>query len=316
MQQDALKVGVVLSGASTRTAVCQLLRDVENKIKEGMFLVIRTKEPRRELLVRVSEVQSFNEFYEIGDIWSEARRIGQKIPESMARRYVICQLEILGRLPDLCEVTIPPSPGDDVLLLKRSSRLFSKIRKRGLSINFGTIYGYEDSPVPLSIEALPMHVAIIGVTGSGKSYTMGYLLEKLSSIETKQGKTCMPGFIVDANGDYLDYYFAFYNNEFDTTYQLIYRFVFPKSYAMIHDSRATPIKIDLNLLNPRELAELIMDYYKTATGSELATSLLEDLFRLIKARGYENINYLFKNDEMFESLLEKINELKVLNGNY
>ncbi len=298
------RVGVILSGASTRVAPCQLLKEAENKIREGMFLLIETKSgARREILARVSNIISFNEFYEIGDIWSEARRVGQKIPESIARRYVICELEILGYLPDISEVTIPPSPGDDVFLLSESKEFFSAVKKQGFSIDFGTIYGYGRTPIPLTIEALPMHVAVLGVTGSGKSYTTGYLLEKLSSIDANGYKVSVPGFIIDANGDYLDYYFAFHKNEFDTSYNWIYRFVFPHSHAVINDSNTTSIKIDLNLFNFRELAELIMDYYKTLTGSELAVSLLEELFRSVYNKGYENLNYIFKDDEMFESVV-------------
>jgi len=306
------RVGVILSGASTKVAPCQLLEIAENKIREGMFLVIKTRaNPDRDILCRVSDIKSFNEFYEIGDIWSEARRVGQKVPESIARRYVICELELLGYLPNMIEVTIPPAPGDDVYLLEETSELFSSIKKLGYSIEFGTIYGYEKTSIPLSIEALPMHVAILGVTGSGKSYTTGYLLEKLSSIGVGDNIVSIPGFIIDANGDYLDYYYAFHNNEFESGYHWIYRYVFPFSRASMSDSKSTNIKIDLNLFDYRELAELIIDYYRTLSGLELATSLLEELFRFISGRGYENLNYLFKSEERFESIvMSSFDELK------
>lgn len=306
------RVGVILSGATTRSAVCQLLEVAENKVREGMFLVIETRaNPKREILCRVSGIKSFNEFYEIGDIWSEARRVGQKVPELIARRYVICELELLGYLPNLIEVTIPPSPGDDVYLLKETNKLFSLIGKLGYSIEFGVIYGYEKTSIPLSIEALPMHIAIVGVTGSGKSYTTGYLLEKLSSIRVGDVVVSIPGFIIDANGDYLDYYFAFHDNEFESGYRWIYRYVFPFSRASSIDPQSTSIKIDLNLFSHRELAELIIDYYKTLSGLELATSLLEELFRFIYNSGYENLNYVFKSEELFERIVIKnLNELK------
>ncbi len=296
------KVGVILSGASTRIAPCQLLEIAENKVREGMFLAIKTRDNRK-ILCRVSNIKSYNEFYEIGDIWSEARRLGQKVPESIARRYVICELELLGYLPNMLEVTIPPAPGDDVYLLEETKELFSSVKKSGLSIDFGIIYGYENTTIPLSIEALPMHVAIIGVTGSGKSYTMGYLLEKLSSIRVRDRVIGIPGFVIDANGDYLDYYYAFHSGRFESGYNWVYRFVFPNSRASITDSNATSIKIDLNLFDYRELAELIVDYYKTVSGLELVVSLLEELFRSINSKGYDNINYLFLDEDRFENVI-------------
>lgn len=309
---DKARVGIILSGATTRIARCQLLRDAEYKVKEGMFLLIKTRYgPRKEILARVSNLASFNEFYEVGDIWSEARRVGQKIPEAIARRYVICELEILGYLPDIREVNVPPAPGDDVYLLKESKDLFSSIKREGYSIEFGTIYGYENTPIPLTIEALPMHVAILGVTGSGKSYTTGYLLEKLSSIKVNEYAIGVPGLIVDANGDYLDYYFLFHKGGFETAYNWIHRFVFPYSYAAKNDQNSTNIRINLNLFSFRELAELIMDYYKTLTGSELAISLLEELFRSIYNKGYENFNLLFSDEERFNSaILDNLDKFK------
>jgi len=79
----------------------------------------------------------------------------------------------------------------------------------------------------------------------------------------------------------------------------------------MNDSKSISIKIDLNLFDYRELAELIIDYYRTLSGLELATSLLEELFRFISGRGYENLNYLFKSEERFESIvMSSFDELK------
>lgn len=307
------QVGVILSGATTQKAVCQLLEESERRIREGMFLVTitNTGDSEIQILSRVSNLATYNEFYEVGDIWSEARRKGHKIPVSVARKYVVCELELIGILPNLKEVTIPPAPGDGVFLLDKPHELFLSVKKAGVYMDFGTIYGYENAPIPLSVEALPMHIAILGVTGSGKSYTVGYLLEKLSSIKIGDRLVGIPGIIIDANGDYLDYYESFHNGEFECGYSKIYRFVFSNSSAAKEDFNATRIKIDLNLFEPRELAELIMDYYKTSSGSELAISLLEDVFSTLRSTGYGNLNYLFAEKDMFErEILAGIDKMK------
>ncbi|MEM2961290.1 MAG: hypothetical protein QXU67_06760 [Candidatus Bathyarchaeia archaeon] len=78
-------VGVILSGASTQSADCQLYDFAERgKIREGMFLLIPRGE-RKGILVRVARIIPQNEYYTRGDAWSEARRRRLPIPDQIAR---------------------------------------------------------------------------------------------------------------------------------------------------------------------------------------------------------------------------------------
>jgi len=298
------QIGVILSGSTTISAPCQLLEDAEREVREGMFVIIKTKLAKNEvkILGRVTNLRAYNEFFEEGDVWSEARRKGKIIPEEIARRYVTCDIELLGTLPRLDDVKIPPSPGDQVFLLENSEEIFREIKRKGeIYINFGTLYGYEKAPVPLTIEAIPMHIGVIGVTGSGKSYTVGYLLEKLGNIKTEKGIFGFPAIIIDANGDYLDYYFESLEGKYRSGYTEIIRLVFPESLAAKEDKNARKIKLDMNLLEPRELAELIIDFYKGAEqGSELAITLLENIFEELKYEGAD-MNLMLSDPDFYRS---------------
>jgi len=210
-------VGIILSGATTREATCQLLKEAEKgKIKEGMLLITNSGE--RKILCRVSQILPYNAFYTEGDPWSEARREGRPIPEAVARQYEICKLELLIEVPKK-EIEYPPRPGDivvrvdpemyenyeeDLFGVPKSKRLSDGVYK-GI-IKFGSLSGYGNLPIPLDVEKIPMHLAVFGVTGSGKSFNTEYLIEKLVNIPKSDSEyTAYPMIIIDAHGDYLDY---------------------------------------------------------------------------------------------------------------
>ncbi|MHA1617527.1 MAG: ATP-binding protein [Candidatus Njordarchaeales archaeon] len=298
-------IGIILSGATTTTATCQILEEAEGKIHEGMLVLVKTalSQGEKSILARIAKIETYNEFFEVGDVWSEARRKNRPIPVNVARRYVICRLDLLGVLPRLDDVPYPPTPGDYVYLLEKPDQIFAALKRDEVYISFGSLYGYLNAPVPLRIESLPMHIAILGVTGSGKSYTVGYLIEKLSKVDVNGRQIAFPMVIIDANGDYLDYYFAFKHGEFLPRFSNILRLVFPKSLAGMTDENSIPIAIDLNILDPRDLAEAILEYYGSVSRSELQASLLETLFEKLRKEGYRDFNAIFYDDSQFESII-------------
>ena len=111
------KIGIILSGATTREAVCQLLEDAEKgKVYEGMLVLVIPKD-KKPSLARVSQIIPYNAFYTEGDPWSEARRKGLPIPEEIARQYEVCKLDLLIELPK-----------DEIKYPTKSRRLCNKNR--------------------------------------------------------------------------------------------------------------------------------------------------------------------------------------------
>uniref|UniRef100_A0A7C3RM45 ATP-binding protein n=1 Tax=Archaeoglobus fulgidus TaxID=2234 RepID=A0A7C3RM45_ARCFL len=321
-------VGIILSGATTREATCQLFKEAEGgKIKEGMLLIIKSGE--RKILCRVSQILPYNTFYTEGDPWSEARREGRPIPESVARQYEICRLELLIEVPKK-EIEYPPRPGDIVVKVdpkmykNYEEDLFGVSENRRLSdgiykgiIKFGSLSGYDSLPIPLDVEKIPMHLAVLGVTGSGKSFNTGYLIEKLVNIpKSESERASYPMIIIDAHGDYLDYVNYVEENGLHNLDWIkagwIYRYVFPKISLKpkFRTSKIVkPIGINLDLLDYTELAEIIVTYFKgTTEGAEQQISGLIRTFELIRDKGYSSLHNLFCRDR--DTLSKYVDELK------
>jgi len=313
-------VGIILSGATTREATCQLLKEAEKgKIREGMLLIVNSGE--RKILCRVSQILPHNAFYTEGDPWSEARREGRPIPEAVARQYEICKLELLIEVSKERnkEIEYPPRPGDIVVKVdpevyeNYEEDLFSVPKDKRISdgvyrgiIKFGSLGGYGSLPIPLDVEKIPMHLAVFGVTGSGKSFNTGYLIEKLVNIPKNDSEhVSYPMIIIDAHGDYLDYVNYVDENGLENLDWIksgwIQRYVFPNIYIKPEFRRSElvkPIGINLDLLNYTELAEIIVTYFKgTTEGAEQQISGLIRAFELIREAGYSSLHDLFYRDK-------------------
>ncbi|MCQ5340603.1 MAG: ATP-binding protein [Candidatus Methanomethylicia archaeon] len=311
-------IGIILSGGTTTEATCQLLESAEKgNVKEGMLVLIESEE--RKLLARIAQIIPYNAFYTEGDAWSEARRKGYPIPEEVARKYEICKLDLLIEIPRL-EIRSPPEPGDFVLKIDPKQHLkeiFGVSPGDPRYIWIGTLSGYERSslPVPLYVENIPMHIAIFGVTGSGKSFTTGALIERLTEIPINNNVVSYPMIIIDAHGDYTDYANYIANGNKLGSAKWVKRYVFPRALMERINLRVMknvkPIGINLDLINCRELAEIIILYYKgTLEGAELQITGLERLFEyMLEDKGYSGIQSLFINyfDELKKEL-EKIAE--------
>lgn len=312
-------LGIILSGASTREASCQLLEGAENgKIHEGMLVLINTANNRK-ILSRIAQIRPYNAFYTKDDPWSEARRKGLEIPSNIARQFEICDLDLLIELPK-SEVKYPPKPGDHIVRIDPTQHerdIFGVTRGDAGYSWYGTLSGYQGAPIPLDVEKIPMHMAVFGTTGSGKSFDTGCLIEKFMGIKAKEDScVSFPMIIIDANGDYLNYadYFESKSSILDIDPQLrpvvwIKRFIFPHIALYNPKLGDKPIiGIDLDKLSSRELAETIILYYKgTLEGSELQLSAIVSLLEhMIDEKGYESMHQLFEDDESYDDLKSEL----------
>lgn len=314
MTEDREAVGVILSQSTTREAVCQLFEGAERGgIREGMLLIVEASPRKRRLLARVAGIVPYNAFFTEGDPWSEVRRKKLPVPEEVARKYEICKLELLIELPGAGEITIPPHPGNFAYRLdpeEAREEIFGVTEGESGVIWFGTQAGYRKSPVPVDVEAAPMHMAVFGVTGSGKSFDVGALIEQLVEIPVSQSRVVsFPMLIIDAHGDYLEYAQHYSQGKALGAASTVTRYVFPDAYRRSRSrgvaDRPEPIGLnfDLDSLPPRDIAEMIIEYYG-GTGSELQIHGLEKALEDIKAGGV-SINVLFTSSpELLEQKLE------------
>jgi len=304
----AKPIGMVLSGSTSRKAITQLYAEYEGKVHEGELCFIHLSEHKNKLLCRINKIIPFSEFFEEGDAWSEARRKMAQIPTEISRKYYTLEIEILGEVRGghLSEVTIPPAPGDEVFRIEDKKEILEIMRlgsEDKIPVEFGRLFGYEEVPFFLDIDAIPMHLSVLGVTGSGKSYTVGYLLEQLSEINIGRVGTALTTIVIDANGDYLDYYETYYvRHQKVGNYANLIRFVFNNSPVRLNRG-VKVISMDLDVFEPREVAELIITYYTGGSLNELQLAGLETaLRRLLEEEGY-SMSSLFLDDRNFKGKL-------------
>jgi hypothetical protein len=327
------QIGIVLSSPNTREASCQLLESAERGgIREGMMLVISTDAGARTILCTVAEIVPYHAFYTEGASWSEAIRKKLPLPEGVARQYEVCKLDILMQIPGAKEVNIPPHPADPVYRIdpeRQVEQIFAVKKDDKGIVWYGTLAGYQKAPVPLNVESIPMHFAVFGITGRGKSFDMGVLIEKLCNIPAGKERLYIsfPMIIVDAHGDYVNY--ASYLNEHlkpHTPYRSkprtgtrpftnplgavtqITRYVFQQCYRTLGPKEkeyTQQIAIDLNKLSDRDLAELIVTYYKGQIGPEQELQIygIESSLSAVRELGYpwgESKNEIFVNPDYFD----------------
>jgi DNA helicase HerA-like ATPase len=318
-------IGTILSGGSTSKAICQVMIDAEGGIlKEGMLVIVRsyTKEGKRDILARVETIKPIDESYEPGGFLTEAIRKGMVIPPDVSRRFEIAELELLFGIGGSRDIRFPPIAGDKVLFIEDVKTLAADVfgvKEDDMIIEYGVLEGYEDLPVLLDIESLPMHIAVFGITGSGKSYNMGALIEKLAEIRWRENERNtvkhFPVIAIDPNGDYVDYWDHFIMNGSLGAYPKVIRYVFSLASALL----AFPAKqvrnpneflklfnVDLNVFknSPRDLAEAIITYYAgDVAGRELQASALGALLKyMVDRKIIDDLNVLFVNKRLYDQL--------------
>ncbi len=304
-------VGYVLSGSTSSTIRFQLTVEGEEKLREGM-LVEAGGEKTSPIVARVERLTPVSPLHREGDIWSPARRLSRlPQPPPGLEAYVTAEATVLGAPQPgggLGEPGRPPWPGEPVRLLtpERLQRLLGLDPEAPGVIWYGELLGYQGLGAPLDVEALTMHLGVFGETGSGKSYGVGYLVEQLASIPAPGGgRVALPAFIVDANGDYLDYHEAHARGEKIGEYREVLRLVLPQSPAR-HRPYTRTLTISLDGFTAREIAEFIAAY---RTGglelNELQVSLLE---RALRRLG-EQYSYTQLLTSHLHLLLDEIDEL-------
>ncbi|WP_115892326.1 ATP-binding protein [Methanothermobacter defluvii] len=281
-----------------------------------MMVLVSTKMGAK-ILSRVAKITPFNAYYTEDDPWSEARRKGLHIPDNIARKYEICELDLLIQLPN-SEVNYPPKPGDEVLKIDLESHyedIFGISRDEPGYVWFGSLFGYKNAPIPLDIEKVPMHMAVFGTTGSGKSFSTGVLIEKFMCISAGENRAVsFPMIIIDANGDYLEYdkYFKQAYQDIDSKIRpvgWVKRFVFPHIAYQNSELRGEPvIGVDLDRLSVKEIAETIVMYHKgSLDGAELQISGIVTLLDYLRENeGYDSLHEFFVDDDLYDELIGKL----------
>ncbi len=294
------RIGTVLSGSTTRRIVFEVFDEFYNAVHEGMLVL--AGDCSRGLLARIDIIRRESLFYRVGDVWHEARRSGIDLPRDIGS-YAYAEASVVGGIGG----NYTPTPGDPVVSLDecKLESIYGVSRGHPGVIWYGSLLGYDGIPLALDVEALTMHLGVFGETGSGKSYGFGYLIELLSEVETGNGKAALPLIVVDANGDYIDYW---YRRRLGC-YERITRFVLPVS-PLKYSVDVTTLTIDLNLFTARELAELVISYKTGGELPEMQVASLERVLMEAMAEGYTATELFTKAYRRLINLLEDLSSGK------
>ncbi len=345
MSLDRDVIGIVLSNSTTSFSSMQIFRDAESFVKSGILVKIKIDQ-NSYIIARVAGIKYIHKYLEEGDIFSFARGDRDVINKyrSVIREhglsYSTAKLELLYQIRrgqkgiKRDTITLPPRPGSWVYKISERDILelaFSgappadaeTLMDEGRSgkIGFGYMYGYErKAPFIIDLDNITMHMAVIGTTGSGKSYTTGYFLEQVSRIFAKNGGvsfTGVPVLVFDANGDYLDYmddpkYYLPGYSEF-------YLFRTSRSERISGNTVVSPSAIvleptvDFNDYSPDELARIAVLYHKGfIEGADQQINILAKIIDALKDSGITMNDILLRNlvgklIEVFEANNSSIN---------
>jgi len=194
-----MEVGAVISleGPSTSQFWFVVKKGIE--LKKHQYVQLQTKEGL--LVGRIEELEKTNKYFSNPETVSEFESYGRNLNEQFPVErweYLIANVKPLGVFVNGEEkrVTIPPSPSTKVYLAENDilKKVFG-FDDNGLSI--GTVENH-DLEVKLNItRLLKKHVAILGISGSGKSHLTNVLIEEMLLRENS------PAIIViDPHGEY------------------------------------------------------------------------------------------------------------------
>jgi DNA helicase HerA-like ATPase len=195
-----MEVGAIISfnGPSTNEFWFVVKKDVE--IKKNQYVQLKTKEGL--LVGRIEELEKANKYFSSPETVSEFENYGRNLNEQFPVErweYLIAKVRPLGVFVDGEErrVTIPPSPSTKVFLA--DNEILKKVfgfDDSGLSVG---IVEHHNLEAKLNITRLfKKHLAILGISGSGKSHLTSVLIEEMLSRENS------PAIIViDPHGEYV-----------------------------------------------------------------------------------------------------------------
>ncbi|MHA1593966.1 MAG: helicase HerA-like domain-containing protein [Candidatus Baldrarchaeia archaeon] len=193
------ELGIIICAESPPTHLgfsFQISDNVDVKVGE----YVEVPAGRYIIVGRITEVRTYNEYFKspafVKDHMLRQLPVTARFPAHIGR-WRVAEVRIVGMFENnrLHPPNIAPEPGERVYRIDQ--RLLSRLL--GLCEDgafMGTMYGNENIRVTLDIDKLVMmHIAVFGATGTGKSYTVGVLVEEL----LEHG---YPVVIIDPHGEY------------------------------------------------------------------------------------------------------------------
>jgi hypothetical protein len=210
-----MEIGTVVStGDTPNTQNFYFVAAKEGNVKKGLFVQTNTKEGL--LIGRIDEIIKTNRYFmQPETISSYEESINLHFPTDKWE-FVLCKVYCLGILSErIGKTNYPVSPGEVVEIAEKENlkKLF-KFDDAGLKL--GRLSSH-DLEVKINLNKMfQKHLAILALSGGGKSYATCVLIEELLKRNNKDGKVGV--LIIDPHGEYSS--FA-YDSKFNQNVNLI-----------------------------------------------------------------------------------------------
>ncbi len=201
MQEE---IGTVISNMdSPSPSKLSFVVDSDKPVHRGQFVEMDYSEGT--LIALVNNVIKTNRYFERADSVKEFESNGLSLKEQFPItewEFLVAETKPLGVFTETLtkRSTFPPSPGTKVRIAseKNLKKFFSFDEKNGLSL--GKVE-YHDTEVKINLtKMLQKHVAILAMSGAGKSYFTSVLLEELLNRKKEQGRVST--IVLDVHGEY------------------------------------------------------------------------------------------------------------------
>ena len=281
MPSQAPAVGTVISTLETPNTN-EFHFVIQGKgVHKGQFVQVQS--PSGPVLGSVTEISRANRYFERAESVAEYERLGvlsAQFPTS-EWEYMVAQVRVHGVLngSHLSRSSIPVAPGLPALeATEEQLKSFLAIDDHGLEI--GTL-AHHSLPIKVSLTRLfQKHLAILAMSGSGKSYLAGVLIEELLDRPDKSGKIAVV--VIDNHGEYV----GFKDSQYRSKVQVL---------------DGAKMKIGLHHLNASQLAEW-------SSMSAVARRALDAHFGELKKRVKET-----HQPESLDELVERVRNDPSLN---
>ncbi len=172
-------------------------------VRKGQFVSLDSAEGK--IIARVADVVKTNRYYERAESVTEFERSGKSMTEIFPAsrwEYLVADAIALGvwQGRELIRAAYPPSPGAKVFIADTESleKFFGLDMAKGM--NLGRLE-WHDVDVKLDMtRLLHKHIAILGISGSGKSHSVAALIEELLDRPADHGQ--MSVIVIDTHGEY------------------------------------------------------------------------------------------------------------------
>jgi len=174
----------------------------KGKVHRGQF--VEMDFGKGTLIALVNDVQKTNRYFERADSVKEFEKNGSAMSEQFPTaewEYLVAKTRPLGCFENetIKRVTFPPSPGTRIRLAsKENLERFLNFDENGLLL--GEV-DHHNLPVKLGMSSLlKKHLAILALSGGGKSYFVSVLLEELLDRPKEKGRIAT--IVLDPHGEY------------------------------------------------------------------------------------------------------------------